>query len=115
MNYLLLTYDCCRYDVLASAKAPVLDSYSAIHRAEAPANFTFASHQAFFVGFLPNIRENIPYYNRFRKQLPGLTGVGEGQVHKTALKKSESKWNFIQGLTNEGYQTVGAGAMNWFR
>lgn len=115
INFLLLTYDSCRYDVLASAKTPVLDSYSAIHRAEAPANFTFASHQAFFVGFLPNIREYIPYYNRFRKQLMGLIGVGEGQVHKSALKKTESNWNFIQGLANEGYQTVGTGAMDWFR
>jgi membrane-anchored protein YejM (alkaline phosphatase superfamily) len=115
INFLLLTYDSCRYDVLASAKTPVLDSFSPIHCAEAPANFTFASHQAFFVGFLPNIKEYIPYYNRFRKQLLGLVGVGEGQIHKTALKKSLSSWNFIQGMTNEGYQTVGAGAMNWFR
>ena len=57
INFLLLTYDSCRYDVLVSARTPVLDSYSAIHRAEAPANFTFASHQAFFVGFLPNVKE----------------------------------------------------------
>ena len=113
-NFLLLTYDSCRYDVLVTAKTPVLDSYSAIHRAESPANFTYASHQAFFVGLLPNIREDIPYYNRFRKQLMGLLGVGEGQVNKFALKKTESKWNFVQGLANEGYQTVGAGAMNWF-
>ena len=67
MNYLLLTYDSCRYDVLVSANTPVLDSYSDIHRAEAPANFTFASHQAFFVGFLSNVKEFILYYNRFRK------------------------------------------------
>lgn len=115
LNYILLTYDSCRYDVLMAAKTPELDSYSAIYRAEAPANFTFASHQAFFVGFLPNIRECIPYYNRFRKQLLALTGVGERQVHKTALKKVESDWNLIQGLQNDGYQTIGAGAMNWFR
>lgn len=115
INYLLLTYDSCRYDVLMSAKTPVLDSYSAIYCAEAPANFTFASHQAFFVGFLPNIREFIPYYNRFSKQLLGLKDVGEGQVTKTAFKKIDSRWNLIRGLKNQGYQTVGAGAMNWFR
>ncbi len=114
-NYLLLTYDSCRFDVMVTAKTPVLDSYSTIHRAEAPANFTFASHQAFFVGFLPNTIEYIPYYNRFRKQLLGLTGVGEGQVTKTAFKKIESSWNLIYGLKSEGYQTVGAGAANWFR
>jgi len=95
-------------DVLASANTPVLDSYCGIHRAEAPANFTFASHQAFFVGILPNIKEYIPYYNRFRKQLLGLVGVGEGQVSKSSLKKIESNWNIIRGLKSEGYQTVGA-------
>lgn len=115
VNYLLITYDSCRYDVLAVAKTPVLDSYSIIHRAEAPANFTFASHQAFFVGILPHVRKCIPYYNRFKKQLLGLGGVGEGQVNKSALKKTESNWNLIKGLSDEGYQTVGAGAMSWFR
>jgi hypothetical protein len=68
VNLPLLTYDSCRYDVLAAADTPVLDSYANILRAEAPAMFTFASYQAFFVGMLPNVRENLPYYNRFRKQ-----------------------------------------------
>lgn len=62
MNFLLLTYDSCRYDVLAEAETPVLDSYSPIHKAQAPANYTFASHQSFFVGILPNAVENISYY-----------------------------------------------------
>ena len=114
-NYLMLTYDSCRYDVLMAAKTPVLDSYSPIYRAEAPANFTFASHQALFVGILPNITENIPYYNRFRKQLLGLVSAGEGQVTKAAMKKVESDWDLVQGLQDEGYLTIGAGAMNWFR
>ena len=115
MNFLLLTYDSCRYDVLVEANTPVLDSYSPIFRAQAPGNFTFASHQAFFVGILPNAIDNVPYYNRFRKQLIGLLGIGEQQVSKSALKKVESSWNLIQGLTDEGIQTVGTGAMNWFR
>lgn len=114
-NFLLLVYDSCRYDVLASANTPVLDSYSAIYRSEAPATFSFAAHQAFFVGIFPNVKEDIPYYNRFTKQLLALSGVGEGQVTKTALKKTESSWNLIDGLKSEGYQTVGAGAVNWFR
>lgn len=115
MNYLLLTYDSCRFDVLSEANTPVLDSYSPVYRAESPANFTFASHMAFFVGILPNVREDVAYYNRFRKQLLGLTNVGEGQVNKNAYQKTESSLNLIQGLADEGYQTVGTGAMNWFR
>lgn len=27
LNFLLLTYDSCRYDVLREARTPVLDSY----------------------------------------------------------------------------------------
>ena len=60
VNFLLLTYDSCRYDVLVAAHTPVLDSYAAIVKAEAPATFTYASHQAFFVGMLPNAIENLP-------------------------------------------------------
>ena len=115
MNFFLLTYDSCRYDVLVEAGTPVLDSYSSIVRAEAPANFTFASHQAFFVGILPHAVDNLPYYNRFRKQLLGLVEVGETLVVKDSLMQVESPWNLIQGFRDQGYQTVGAAAMNWFR
>lgn len=115
MNVLLLVYDSCRYDVLCEAHTPVLDSYCRIRRAHAPANFTFASHQAFFVGILPHVPEPLPYYNRFHKQLLGLAGVGEGQVSKAALLKFASSWNLVKGLQEAGYRTVGAGAANWFR
>lgn len=115
MNFLLLTYDSCRHDVLVAADTPVLDSYSPIVRAEAPANFTFASHQAFFVGLLPCAVDNVPYYNRFCKQLVGLTEVGERLVAKDSLRTIESSWNLIRGFRDQGFQTVGAGAMNWFQ
>ena len=115
MNFLLLTLDSCRYDVLMAAETNVIDSYSSIVCAEAPANFTFASHQAFFVGMLPNAAENIPYYNRFCKQLVGLAEVGELQVAKDSFKRVVSSWNMIQGFREQGFRTIGAGAMNWFR
>lgn len=115
MNFLLLTYDSCRYDVMAAANTPVLDSYSSIHKAQTPANYTFASHQSFFVGILPNSTENIHYYNRFCKQLVGIADVGEPQVVKDSLKKLTSDWNLVQAFSDNKYQTVGAGAMNWFR
>ena len=115
MNFLLLTYDSCRYDVLVAARTPVLDSFAPIVRADAPATFTYASHQAFFVGMLPNAVENLPYYNRFRRQLIGLAGVGEGQVVKDAFRQVRSSWNVVQGLRDEGYQAVGAGAVSWFQ
>jgi len=115
MNFVLLTFDSCRYDVLHAARTPNLDSYAPIARALAPATFTYASHQAFFVGVLPNVIDDLPYYNRFRKQLIGLQHVGEKQVAKAALHGVSSSWNIVKGLGDEGYQTVGAGAMDWFR
>ncbi len=115
MNVLLLVYDSCRFDVLCAARTPVLDSYCRIWRAHSPANFTYPAHQAFFVGILPHVPEDVPYYNRFRKQLVGLAGVGEGQVSKEALQKVCSTWNLVRGLQEEGHRTVGAGAVNWFR
>jgi hypothetical protein len=114
-NYLLLTYDSCRYDVLVEARTPVLDSWADILPAEAPANFTYASHQAFFVGILPNATAPVPYYNRFCKQLIGLAEVGETHVAKDSRRTVSSSWNIVRGLGEMGYQTVGAGAMNWFR
>lgn len=114
-NLVFLTYDSCRYDVLIEARTPVLDSFAAIVPAQTPANFTFAAHQAFFVGILPNANEDIPYYNRFRRQLVGLVEVGETNVVKDALLKVSSDWNVVTGLRDQGYQTVGSGAMNWFR
>jgi membrane-anchored protein YejM (alkaline phosphatase superfamily) len=114
-NFLLLTYDSCRYDVLVEASTPVLDSWADVLPAEAPANFTFASHQAFFVGILPNTTVPVPYYNRFCKQLIGLVEVGETHVAKDSRCTVASGWNIVRGLADAGYQTVGAGAMNWFR
>src|SRR5205814_233966 len=49
-NFLLVTFDSCRYDVLRDARTPVLDQFATIVRAQTPANFTYAAHQAFFVG-----------------------------------------------------------------
>lgn len=114
-SFLLLTYDSCRYDVLLDAHTPVLDSYAQIVRAQTPANFTFAAHQAFFVGILPNALDPVPYANRFTRQLLRLGEVGEAPVLKPARTTVASDENLVAGLRTLGYQTVGAGAMNWFR
>src|SRR5262249_25045987 len=79
-NFLLLTFDSCRYDVLRDARTPVLDRYARIVRAQTPANFTYAAHQAFFVGLLPNALEDLPYYNRFSRQLLRLAEAGEAPI-----------------------------------
>jgi hypothetical protein len=115
-SYLLITYDSCRLDVLREAHTPVLDSYAEIVAAQTPANFTYAAHQAFFVGMLPNALEPLPYYNRFVNQLFALGAVGEIQVvDKACAHRVSSDVNLVAGLAAAGYQTVGAGAMNWFK
>src|SRR5581483_11418085 len=114
-NFLLLTFDSCRYDVLRDAATPVLDSFAEIVPAQTPASFTYAAHQAFFVGMLPNAVEPRPYYNRFTRQLLGLGEVGETDLAKDTLRSVASTGNVVSGLREAGYQTVGAGAMNWFR
>lgn len=115
LNVLLLTYDSCRYDALKAAKTPVLDSFCEIRAAQTPGNFTYAAHQAFFAGILPNVTEDIPYYNRFNKQLLGIGNVGETNVVKDALIWVRSDRNLLTGLAEAGFRTVGAGAMNWFK
>jgi membrane-anchored protein YejM (alkaline phosphatase superfamily) len=115
-SYLLVTYDSCRLDVLQEAHTPVLDSYAPIVAAQTPANFTYAAHQAFFVGMFPNAVEPLPFYNRFVNQLIGLGKVGEIQVvDKACAHRVASDVNLVAGLRAAGYQTVGSGAMNWFK
>lgn len=115
MNFLLLTYDSCRYDVLVDAKTPVLDSFAQIYPAQTPASYTYAAHHSFFAGILPNVTDDVPYLNRFSKQLFGISEVGETNVVKDSLLKVETDMNLVSGLANAGFQTVGAGAMNWFK
>jgi membrane-anchored protein YejM (alkaline phosphatase superfamily) len=114
-NLVLLTYDSCRYDVLMQARTPVLDSFATVRRASTPATFTYAAHQAFFAGILPNCDEPIPYYNRFVKQLIGIAEVGEVRVVKDALHTVATDGTLVEGLADSGYATLGTGAMNWFR
>jgi hypothetical protein len=115
--FLMLTFDSCRYDAFMDASTPVLDSYvREVLPAQTPANFTYAAHHAFFAGMLPHVAETRPYYNRFVKQLFGLAKVGEGElVAERAYKVVRSDGNLVSGFRDAGYQTVGAGAMNWFQ
>lgn len=115
VNFLLLTYDSCRYDSLNKARTPVLDSFCEIVPAQTPANFTYPAHQAFFSGILPNATVDMPYYNRFNKQLFGLVEMGETNVVKHSRYGILNPINIVHGLADAGFQTVGTGAMNWFQ
>lgn len=114
-NFLLLTFDSCRYDTMKLAKTPVIDSFAEVLPAQTEANYTYAAHHSFFAGMFPNCEQPIPYYNRFTRQLIALVGVGETLVSKDAAYKIPSDINMVDGLRRLGLQTVGAGAMNWFK
>ncbi len=115
VNFLLITLDSCRYDAYCDAQTPVLDSFGRSLPAQSPATYTYAAHQSFFVGILPNASEPLPYYNRFRRQLIGLVGVGEEPIKKSTYFTVVSDRDAVDGLRRAGFATVGTGAMNWFR
>jgi membrane-anchored protein YejM (alkaline phosphatase superfamily) len=115
VNFLLITLDSCRYDAFCDARTPVLDSFGRSLRAQSPANYTYAAHQSFFVGILPNVSEPVPYYNRFTRQLVGLIEVGETPKKQSTYFTVVSNRDAVDGFRRAGFQTVGTGAMNWFR
>lgn len=115
VNFLLITMDSCRYDVFCDAQTPILDSFGPWHPAQSPASYTYAAHHSFFAGILPNASEPVPYYNRFTRQLLGLVEVGEEPVKKSTYFTVVSNRDAIDGIRHAGFQTVGTGAMNWFR
>jgi membrane-anchored protein YejM (alkaline phosphatase superfamily) len=117
LNYVLITLDSCRYDSLLKADTPILDSYGKIYSAWTPATYTLPAHISFFTGILPMVHENIPYLNRFTKQLFKMHKAGASLGGDSGLKTlnlQASKKDMIHGLKKLGFYTVGSGAANWF-
>jgi len=115
VNFMLVTLDSCRYDTYCDAKTPTLDAFGPWMLAYSPATYTYAAHQSFFVGILPDVAEPVPYYNRFTRQLIGLLEVGETPVKKSTYFTVVSDRDAVDGFRRAGFQTIGTGAMNWFR
>ena len=115
VNFMMITLDSCRYDTYCDARTPVLASFGPWMLAHSPATYTYAAHQSFFVGILPNVPEPVPYYNRFTRQLIGLLEVGETPVKKSTYFTVASDRDAVDGFRRVGFQTIGTGAMNWFR
>jgi hypothetical protein len=112
-SVLLITLDSCRYDTFAAAHAPNIRRVGPLHRAQAPACFTYASHAAMFVGFTPSDPTNHqPYVNtQTAKVFRMFRGGGEStQVDYVELHGR----NIIDGFRRVGFATIGTGAMGWF-
>lgn len=111
-DFLLVSWDSCRYDVYQQARTPVLDRYGDAQKAWAMATYTLPAHQAMFAGFLPHVFEPLPFYNRYVQQ---LWRISHRNVHvKPLVTFPERTVNIVAGLKRRGYCTVGVAAMDWF-
>lgn len=112
-SVLLVTLDSCRYDSFLAAHAPKMKAIGPLYRAMAPANFTFASHAAIFVGFTPGAPEvakafvNPKFAKIFKMAEGGFAG------HSPSFISLEGR-NIIDGFRRKGFATFGSGAVDWF-
>ena len=111
-DFLLVTWDSCRYDAYLAAKTPVLDRHADVVRSWAMATYTLPAHQAMFSGFLPHAFEPLPFYNRYQQQ---LWRISHRNVHTKPLATfPERTENVVAGFRRRGYFTVGVAALDWF-
>jgi hypothetical protein len=112
-SVLFVTLDSCRYDTFEGAAAPNLKAVGTLHRAMAPANFTYASHAAMFLGFTPGMPERREAYvnPKFAKIFRMATGGIKGLVKEHIVLHGR---NIVDGFRRRGYLTIGSAAVGWF-
>jgi hypothetical protein len=112
-SILFVTLDSCRYDAFVDARAPNLKSLAPLCRAQAPSHFTYGSHAAFFMGFTPgDASRREPYVNPKYGKIFRMEGGGHPGAAPPHITLSGH--NIISGLRNNGFRTIGTGAVNWF-
>lgn len=110
---LIISLDSCRYDSFRSTPTPNLDQVGPLHRAQAPSYFTYGSHAAMFMGFLPGITEPVPFLNsKFSKLFRLGQAAFQAQNQRQAFLLEGN--SVITGMRRLGYTTIGSGAVNWF-
>lgn len=112
-SILFITLDSCRYDTFVRAKAINLKATGKLYKAMAPGYFTYASHQAMFVGFTPGIANQSkafinPKYGKIFRM------VGSAAFNKTGDHFALEGHNIIEGFKRQGFLTIGSGAVGWF-
>lgn len=112
-SVLFVTLDSCRFDSFERAAAPNMKGVGELKRANAPGTFTYSSHAAMFVGFTPDVLDEVePYVNPKFARLFMLGGGGSRAKHKPfAFLKGR---DIVDGFNQLGYETIGTGAMMWF-
>jgi len=112
-NILLITLDSCRWDVFLKANTPNFNKLGAFKKAYSHATYTLPSHISIFSGLLPHCFEKLPFYNRFER---GLFRICERSINSKAhIEFPSGTKNIIEGLKRKGYETLGTGAMSWFK
>jgi hypothetical protein len=107
---LLITLDSCRYDTFLAANAPHMKAIGHLHRAMAPATFTFGSHASMFVGFTPGTPDiaapfvNPKYAKIFKLDQAGFPGYSEPLFSLTGR-------NIIEGFKMKGNLALGCGGL----
>ncbi len=111
-SVLLLTLDSCRYDTFRRSSVPALRAVAPLHRAWAPSHFTYGSHAAMFMGFLPSVPQAVPLLNSKLAKLFRLSHAGwSGKPSERFRLQGPS---VVEGFRRLGYRTLGSGAVGWF-
>ncbi len=114
-NFLFITFDTLRYDVacaeLAAGRTPCLASVlpaSGWELRHAPGSFTYASHCAFFAGFLPTPAVPGNHERLFALGFAGSTSTGRNtHVFETG--------DIVSGFAAAGYHTLCIGGVGFFK
>lgn len=113
-NFLFITLDSCRWDVFASANLPNFKQALEFHCAYTQGTYTLPAHIAIYAGALPSVRNEIPYYNRFCKQLIRLNNRKNLQA-KSLVDIPPGAKTIVHGMYEIGYSTYCLGAVGWFQ
>ena len=113
-NVLFITFDTLRYDVarqeLAAGRTPFLASILPVGWEErhAPGSFTYASHCAFFAGFLPTPATPGVHERLFSLKFSGSETTGASSyIFDTP--------DIVSGFAGIGYRTICIGGVGFFK
>ncbi len=113
MDILFMTLDTLRYDVaerlFQAGQTPNFAQYfpQGWQKCHAPGSFTFASHQAFFAGFLPTPATGERHPRLFAANFAGSeTTTAQTLVFDTP--------DIVSGFRQKGYKTVCIGGVGFF-
>lgn len=114
-SILLVTLDSCRWDTFSVAKTPHFDSLGQFYRAYSQGTYTYPSHMSMYSGIFPDIREPLPLFNRFKKNLFRIGSRPTAIPVQSYLEFPIGTTSIIEGFEALGYSTFGCGALDWFR